>query len=32
VASPRTRAELEARGFVLVERAFEHLDALEARR
>jgi hypothetical protein len=32
VASPRTRAELEARGFALVERAFEHLDALEARR
>jgi hypothetical protein len=29
VASPRTRAELEARGFVLVEHAFAHLDALE---
>jgi hypothetical protein len=31
VASPRTRVELEARGFVLVEHAFAHLDAVEAR-
>ena len=31
-ASPRTRAELEARGFVLVENAFAHLDELEAGR
>jgi hypothetical protein len=31
-ASPRARAELEARGFVVVEYAFAHLDALEARR
>jgi hypothetical protein len=31
-ASPRARAELEARGFVLVEYAFAHLDFLEARR
>jgi len=28
-ASPRTRAELEARGFVLVEQAFAHLDRIE---
>lgn len=28
-ASPRTRAELEARGFVLVEHAFAHLDRIE---
>jgi hypothetical protein len=30
-ASPRTRAELEARGFVLVENAFAHLDELGPR-
>jgi hypothetical protein len=30
-ASPRARAELEARGFVLVEHAFARLDALEAK-
>jgi len=30
-ASPRARAELEARGFVLVEHAFVRLDALEAK-
>lgn len=30
-ASPRTRAELEARGFVVVEHAFERLDALGTR-
>ena len=30
-ASPRTRAELEARGFVVVEQAFARLDALEER-
>ena len=32
VASPRARSELEARGFVLVEHAFTHLDQLEAAR
>jgi hypothetical protein len=31
-ASPRTRRELEARGLVLVEHAFAHLDALEPSR
>jgi hypothetical protein len=31
-ASPRARSELEARGFVVVEHAFERLDALEAQR
>jgi hypothetical protein len=32
VASARARAELAARGFVVIEHAFERLDALEARR
>ena len=31
-ASPRARTELAARGFVLVERAFERFERLEARR